>query len=136
MAAASGLQIVTATLIAASGASFNAIIKRLRVSASALMVDTSGSGDGGNSTFIEGKRVYRFSCSGVVQSDSARNPGFNSTTGLGGGADTLTLTFATGRTLAGSAFVSNLEIVGGYDDGYYRVTFTGVFTGAVTETWS
>jgi len=71
---------------------------------------------------VEGKFIY---------DTTNTKPGFDDLTGTGG---TITLTIATGCTLA---FTGIIDTISGRADvnGEQRLTYTGVTGGAATETW-
>jgi len=132
--AAPGIQIAISGEIAETGANFSMKVYNMRHAALNHLFETSGEGDGGESTFIPGRNTRRFGASGVLETDSGSAPGFGN---MGSAAATLTQTFATGRTIAGSALIAQLSIIGGYRRGGYVTTASGVYSGSITESgWS
>lgn len=120
---------ISGTLI---GTEFNVKVLAIAVDNQMAMVDVSGVGDAGESTFVPGRTSRRFSFSGFVDDTSALNmQNVHNTTSA-----TLSIAFDGGtgnQVIAGSVLVSDLDVTGGYTDGLYRVTGQGVFVGALTS---
>jgi hypothetical protein len=88
--------------------------------------DTSGYGDGCNSTFHDTINYHNFSCDGWLITNG--NPGFGN---MGGSGCTIVLTADTGRTITGTLKIEVFDV----DHRYSRnvpVHITGRFSGAVT----
>ena len=113
------------------GTDFNVKVKGILVDRQMNMVDTSGVGDSGESSYVPGRAVTRFSFTGFVEDSNPLQMEniLHTTSGV------LTINFdgaTAAQVISGNVLMSDLDVSGGYTDGLYRVTGQGVFTGALT----
>lgn len=113
---------------------FNACFDTFSLVIGQRLINTTCFGDS-YETNRAGLKFGRWSASGKPIFDAATTkPGFDDLTGTSAGSGTITLTVATSCTLAFTGIIDSIGIDTNVN-GETRLTYTGVTSGAITETW-
>lgn len=95
----------------------------------------TGFGDSGNKVFLGGLNYGNFTATGRPMFNVANSkPGYGTGLTKDPVGATTTLTVASGCTYAGTSIIGNIRPSVDYN-GEARITFDGVFSGTITETW-
>lgn len=109
----------------------NACFDRFELTIGQRLVNTTCFGDTYESNRA-GLKFGRWMAEGKpIYDDTTTKPGFDDMTGTG---NTVTFTIATGCTLAVTCIIDTISVRADVN-GEQRLTYTGVTSGAVTETW-